>query len=1098
MATDMPATPPAPSFPVTAPTLESDDYVVYHGRDTLAVFSARADGVQLNEMLNFSASTLLIYAETIHLQSKLLQLPGKNIGLFCHQLVLSHDEACIDVSGSNGADNTTPETKAESGGNGGSVWLYVEQPTPGLRKKLRIRAYGGDGGRGGYGVVEKPDGGDGGDGGACGTIHCYMGSTALRYGQRLAGVTSRLAWAGWVMETNKGLEADVEALITSGVDETAAKAWRTAVSNAASFLAATRILQTAVASLLGGNKPGRSTAIPGTETANTARALLDTVATLTINASGTCPIGVATATEAAQEQFSGDVRSLTSLAKLCGAFTRGEGGMERLQLGLAAVVCRLKEMSVPSTTAAGAATLEDILGDLLDALRNTAGREPATFTDEVCHLAGGRGGPGGNGRTAQDKAGARGKDMPSKRARTQLVTLSGMGSRADCQVDQAIACPEQCQMLLEQADRLYFTNDVVQYPRAVEIYIQLTQRLGFMDLLIKDAALRKTAPLALALDGLASSYGVTTDTLSQLDRIYATAQQRLNGIRLDQDVWGRSDVWVPRLSLAYYGTRVATMIANFKDLEATFKEYSQAHHRERITDTQLEQAQLANAAMQRAAKAQLDSIAKAGGDLEQAADAIELCRPRLIAARTALGLALEHLTEAVHTQFSVSTDTIVAALSTLVSSPTATTLLTQTADIVYKAGTRIEDVDGNAVPKTYVISQIATCSASLSSLAATFASLKAGDLTVDDPGYAKIFATADDINKILDDFADRVPSAADATRTQLDAFLAVVTKRNAAVLRYNGLLVSYDRLKGVLRHCAAEAQRLGNHALSLSPALPAVYFWLKTLKRDNLLQITQELNNQARALSFWGPIPVKDVTFAPPGPLDGSLQLRMHQETLVSLFEKSYEGFQSGGWHAWPKDVKNFTGEGIRVPLGAAALASLIDHHEAVLAVTPRSHTDFLDMANVRVTQVRVWLLGATVAAREAVDTTSPPRSPLRIEITHCGDDTVWTPDGQPCVFRHAPVTLQFSYETALFNSSKGAISGRRELVNSRQDIEHDYAGGPSTPGAADKPPIGPFGDWKINVRADVNPGLNLGGVTAGWIEFCGRNKAATSPLRGI
>ncbi|CAK7218054.1 hypothetical protein SBRCBS47491_003376 [Sporothrix bragantina] len=161
-----------------------------------------------------------------------------------------------------------------------------------------------------------------------------------------------------------------------------------------------------------------------------------------------------------------------------------------------------------------------------------------------------------------------------------------------------------------------------------------------MNVLLKDAALRKSAPLFQVLLDLAQRYALTTDTLSQLDLIYSTAQRRLNGIRLNQDIWGHSGAWVPRMSLAYYGDRVTTIISNLEELEDDFKEYAQRHQRERITGDHIEQALLANRAIQRGAKTLLDSIAKAAGDLDQAVDAVELCRPRLVATRNTLNSAL--------------------------------------------------------------------------------------------------------------------------------------------------------------------------------------------------------------------------------------------------------------------------------------------------------------------------------------------------------------------------------------------------------------------------------------------------------------------------
>lgn len=156
---------PAPSFPPLQPTLEADEYVVYHGDDALAIFSAQDSGVMLSSTLNFTEKTLMIYAETLYLNSEKFRLPGKNLGIFCNQLVLTMGEACVDVSGIKGGDSTSTTTKATDGGDGGSIWLYVEDPTPDLTTKLHLKAFGGDGGHGASG---KPGGGAGGNGGACG------------------------------------------------------------------------------------------------------------------------------------------------------------------------------------------------------------------------------------------------------------------------------------------------------------------------------------------------------------------------------------------------------------------------------------------------------------------------------------------------------------------------------------------------------------------------------------------------------------------------------------------------------------------------------------------------------------------------------------------------------------------------------------------------------------------------------------------------------------------------------------------------------------------------------------------------------------------
>jgi hypothetical protein len=91
-----------PSFIATDPTLESDDYVVYLGKGTLAIYSNQPNSFSLPKSLNYEESTLLIYAETVTIESDNVQLASKNLGIFCNQLMLTHPNTVIDVSGKRG------------------------------------------------------------------------------------------------------------------------------------------------------------------------------------------------------------------------------------------------------------------------------------------------------------------------------------------------------------------------------------------------------------------------------------------------------------------------------------------------------------------------------------------------------------------------------------------------------------------------------------------------------------------------------------------------------------------------------------------------------------------------------------------------------------------------------------------------------------------------------------------------------------------------------------------------------------------------------------------------------------------------------------
>lgn len=152
-------------------TIEKADHcIVLCSRDEPYILSQKSD-VFLSK-----SKTILVYAENVQLDGS-LKLPGKHIGLFCHQLqIKGTTEVTIDVSGVNGGPPAAAKpvgTGAEGGAGqtAGSVNLYVESSSADL-DRLHIRALGGDGGQGGS--TSDPDseatGGKGGKGGNAGTV----------------------------------------------------------------------------------------------------------------------------------------------------------------------------------------------------------------------------------------------------------------------------------------------------------------------------------------------------------------------------------------------------------------------------------------------------------------------------------------------------------------------------------------------------------------------------------------------------------------------------------------------------------------------------------------------------------------------------------------------------------------------------------------------------------------------------------------------------------------------------------------------------------------------------------------------------------------
>ena len=338
----------------------------------------------------------------------------------------------------------------------------------------------------------------------------------------------------------------------------------------------------------------------------------------------------------------------------------------------------------------------------------------------------------------------------------------------------------------------------------------------------------------------------------------------------------------------------------------------------------------------------------------------------------------------------------------------------------------------------------------------------------------------------------------DEVQSALQRFVTLANRRNDAVVQYNGQIQFLVQLENTLRSCEGESRRLGGKALSLTPDLPAIYFWLQRLKSTTQLDIMKRLNYGGRALAFWGPLNVTEVTFAPPGPLDGYLELLGYQNHLEELFEGLFDTQITGVWYYWP-DIDRLTEPGLVVDVSSVVqdlkdpssdeISSNDDDddgvYKAVVTIMPDSLAAFADMAKIRIFQVRVWLKGAMFEAD------SQGQSVIRIEIQHMGNETIWTQDGTAYSFDHSPVSLQFAYDCSLFNK-EGKVSGSPRLVHGKQDIEHDYSGS-GKPTMNDRPPLGPFTDWQIVMRRDTNPGLDLSKLEKVWIEFCGRNLAMTS-----
>ncbi|KAF3923282.1 hypothetical protein ABW21_db0201963 [Orbilia brochopaga] len=252
----------------------------------------------------------------------------------------------------------------------------------------------------------------------------------------------------------------------------------------------------------------------------------------------------------------------------------------------------------------------------------------------------------------------------------------------------------------------------------------------------------------------------------------------------------------------------------------------------------------------------------------------------------------------------------------------------------------------------------------------------------------------------------------------------------------------------------------------------------------------QHLNYEARANSFWG-LGIKLTTMIPPGPLQGATDLQIDQNNLDSDFENCVSSLMDNNMNQWP--AQGQSGPFYTLPddvldnlknLTTPTTNGLI--YSASFTINNGDVQNLNSMANIRLSQVRLWLPGATL--------TSEPdpqgNQILSIVITKSGDETIYDQNGLGHNFVHDPVSVQFEYISNKVLTFNDYVPSNQWGL---QGLSGDYNGTVPIPvGSSVTAPIGPYSTWKvvINSSTSVNIGLDLSGVTTAYMEFGGRSQA--------
>ncbi|KAB8277168.1 kinase-like domain-containing protein [Aspergillus minisclerotigenes] len=399
-----------------------------------------------------------------------------------------------------------------------------------------------------------------------------------------------------------------------------------------------------------------------------------------------------------------------------------------------------------------------------------------------------------------------------------------------------------------------------------------------------------------------------------------------------------------------------------------------------------------------------------------------------------------------------------------------------------------KNLHGDAVKKEYIIDQLAQCSDTLESLEKAFTTRKDNQIEIDDPGALKIMATKGNIEKILREFKNAiVEKDKKDIESALDDYIAVALNRNNAVLDYNSSLQLLFEASNAREYSKSQAESLGQRRHTLDPNTPAILFWLRKTRDNMRLQLMQRLNDESRAIRFWGL--KKHLDYSSPGPLRSFIELRDGQSKLNAAYEDSLNSYANNIRVTWPREEKE---KGLFYILSNAELEAFKERqrlttskgddgvYSASIRLEPGAPPFGPDRADVRINQVRLWLLGVEVKADNA------GRKQLMVKIAHSGNETLENTDRQALGFSHDAVNIQFEYNTAKVQTSDDF---KTDVVFGKQGLENDWSGGDSKPTASTFAAIGPFTEWRFSIRESENVGLDMRSVTAAYVEFRGANR---------
>ncbi|OGM49748.1 hypothetical protein ABOM_001776, partial [Aspergillus bombycis] len=978
-----------------------------------------------------------------------VRLPGKNLGLFCNNLLVSQ-RVTVDVSGDKGkvGDNKTDNDGGIGGPgmNGGNIWIFVQDLAAGDLDNVDIYANGGDGGRGGNTSAKGKKGGRGGNAGNGGLIEIIVGSQPAE-AMSTFNLTDKQPWPEKVSSL---LQLDLsEALFN--------------------FL----------------NEEQRKTLNAYDSLGSVLSSLVDTIQRMPAKSQTE---NVKVLTSKVLDQIK---KNLQLVKKSPVMSEENVKGLKKLLSQIASqhdVATDLEEISriMGELSASSGSQLDLLLDTLYLTMDSAIIKTKRRITWTLRNNKAGASGPGGISGPGIDP-GPRGEEGKVGESWQQFLDFEG--TKNDLNTRQAYIFPEQCQMLLNKIDNQFFSAQWTERTELIRQYNRLVKRLRIVDTI--DDKTDESTGLWKAVDMLENTYQVTTNAQSQLKAVAVQARSRRNRLLLGQDMFGHSQSWVPRLSYDFYANSIDKRLGVLREIENLEREYQQADQKSvdlrAVLDNGIEKMQTTETE----ASTIINLLTGPNGEIYKKGVRIGLLTVELKEKRDKVR------TEVAHVKFDHVYDPVflIDGFSSLTSlKPDLDSLgkLWKLATDIHKfiEHDTINDGQGKEFKEEFVIRQLAECTGSLESLEAALKTNNDNTISISDPKALKVMAKISDIEKLMKDFSECIPEdQRKNVNKALKEYKNIILKRNDAVVGYNSSIQLLVEARCARKHAQEQASSLRGKRLKLDPTIPAVSFWLRGTKDKLALQLMQRLYYASRAVMYWGLD--TSYNFDQPGPLRSSTELRSHWTQLDNAFEAILHRYAGNVRSIWPHTEAK---QGLFYGLTSAQLETLKTGqceeegegkvYKVSITLQPKAMPFGRPRADVRLSEVRLWLVGAKVCP----DTHGRQR--VTVHIRHMGDDLFEDESNKRFHFSHDSMTIPFEFDAAkVKNKCDFTADAKLNAANAWQD---QWTGNQSRKdiGINCVAAVGPFTTWCLEVRESENPGLDMGLVESAYMEFCGANRS--------